>query len=170
MDKVVIVDENDKPVGLEDKAICHSGKGILHRAFSVLVFNPEGQLLLQQRSKNKLLWPLYWSNTCCSHPLEGETYEQAGRRRLQAEMGFVCNLRLIGTVRYQASYRDKGSENEVCAVLIGEYDGEIKPDPEEVATWKWVDFEEVKRDVSADSDKYSPWFKIEIEKFFGSGC
>jgi len=169
MDKVVIVDEDDRPLGLEDRWKCHSGEGILHRAFSVLVFNREGQLLLQQRSKNKLLWPLCWANTCCSHPSEGESYEQAGQRRLQTEMGFVCHLRLIGTFRYQASYEDRGLENEMCAVLVGEYDGEVNPDPEEVADWKWMDFEEVRRDVAVHPDKYSPWFKIEIQKFFGSG-
>ncbi len=166
MDKVVVVDEHDRPLGLKDKWRCHEGEGILHRAFSVVVFNREGQLLLQQRSENKQLWPFYWSNTCCSHPLEGESYEQAGQRRLQTEMGFVCDLRLLGTFRYQAAFEDKGSENELCAVLVGKYDGDVHADPEEVAAWKWVDFQEVKRDIKANPEGYTPWFKMEIERFF----
>jgi len=166
MDRLVVVDEHDIPLGLEDKWRCHEGKGILHRAFSVLVFNRDGQLLLQRRSENKQLWPLYWSNTCCSHPLEGESYEQAGQRRLQTEMGFVCDLQLIGTFRYHATFEDKGSENELCAVLVGRYDGDVHADPEEVAAWKWVDLQEVKMDIEANQDEYTPWFKMEIERFF----
>jgi isopentenyl-diphosphate delta-isomerase len=168
MDKLVIVDENDKPLGLEEKWKCHAGKGILHRAFSVFVFNQKGELLVHQRSKEKPLWPLYWSNTCCSHPLEDESYEEAGHRRLVAEMGFSCVLRLVGTFRYQASYQDKGSENEFCAVLVGQYDGEIHPNPQEVADWKWIASQDLREDIAADSDKYTPWFKTEIERFFPS--
>jgi isopentenyl-diphosphate delta-isomerase len=165
MEKVIIVDENDRPLGLEEKFKCHSGNGILHRAFSVFVFNKDGRILLQQRSNKKLLWPLYWSNTCCSHPLEGETYEQAASRRLWTEMGFSCNLKLVGTFHYQASYKDKGSENELCAVLIGIYDGKVHADGEEVADWKWLDFRKLKRDVAAYPEKYTPWLKTEIEQF-----
>lgn len=168
MDKVVIVDENDKPSGLEEKWKCHAGNGILHRAFSVFIFNQKGELLIQQRSKEKLLWPLYWSNTCCSHPMEDETYEQAGHRRLRVEMGFTCDLKYVGIFRYQASYQDKGSENELCAVLAGQYDGEVRPDLQEVTDWKWMTFQDLKEDIAADSDQYTPWFKMEIEKFFPS--
>lgn len=170
MDKLVVVDEHDRPLGLEDKGKCHEGNGILHRAFSVFVFDREGRLLLHQRSATKPLWPLYWSNTCCSHPLEGESYEQAGQRRLQTEMGFVCELRLVGTFRYQSSYGDVGSENELCAVLIGTYDGDVAPDPEEVADWRWVDFGRLKDDIAAGTDHYTPWFKMEIERFFSGTC
>jgi len=165
VDKVVLVDKNDKPLGLRDKTECHLGKGILHRAFSVFVFN-KTQLLLQQRSSEKFLWPLYWSNTCCSHPLQKEDYLEAAKRRLKEEMGFVCQLKFLGKFCYQASYQHKGSENELCAVLQGEYQGEVNPDPKEVAAWKWVDFKELKKDVKLSPGKYTPWFKMEIDKFF----
>ncbi len=169
MDKVVVVDENDRPLGLEDKSKCHEGKGILHRAFSVLVFNRKGELLLQQRSEKKPLWPLFWSNTCCSHPLEGESYEQAAKRRLQTEMGFACDLRLIGSFRYQASYEDVRSENELCAVLVGDYDGDVHADPEEVASWKWVYLQELREDIAANPREYTPWFKMATDRFFRNG-
>jgi len=165
VDKVVLVDKNDKPLGLRDKTECHLGKGILHRAFSVFVFNKD-RVLLQQRSSEKFLWPLYWTNTCCSHPLPEESYKQAAQRRLKEEMGFVCAVQKIGAFQYQASYKDKGSENEVCAVLRGEYNGEVSADPKEVAAWKWVDFKELKKDVKLSPGKYTPWFKMEIDKFF----
>ena len=166
MDKVVLVDKNDRALGLQDKLVCHSGKGILHRAFSVFVFNKKGEVLLQQRSKKKFLWPLYWSNTCCSHPWAGESYEQASQRRLQTEIGFTCPLKNIGIFQYQARYKDKGSENELCTVLVGEYDGKISLNLEEAAAYKWIDFQELKEDIMASPDKYTPWLKMEIEKFF----
>jgi len=166
MGKVVLVDKNDRVLGLHDKLRCHSGKGMLHRAFSVFVFNSRGELLLQQRSKRKLLWPLYWSNTCCSHPQAGESYERAGQRRLQTEMGFTCPLKKVGIFQYKAEYKDRGSENELCAVLVGKHDGEVSLNSEEVAIYKWRDFQELKEDIEENPDNYTPWLKLEIEKFF----
>ncbi len=166
MSKVIVVDKKDTPLYLKDKLECHLGKGILHRAFSVFVFNKNGELLLQQRSEDKFLWPLYWSNTCCSHPYENESYEAAARRRLKEEMGFYCNPRLIGSFVYQANYKDKGTEYELCSVLLGEYNGIVNTDPEEVANWKWMDLEKVKKDVVINPDIYTPWFKIELENFY----
>lgn len=166
MDKIIIVDENDKALGLKDKLKCHLGGGILHRAFSVFIFNNKGELLLQQRSEKKLLWPLYWSNTCCSHPLSGENYEQAAERRLKEEMGFICPVKLIGNFQYQANYKNVGAENELCSVLAGKYDGKIMADPNEAANWKWINFDELKKDVIVNQSKYTPWLKMELEKFF----
>lgn len=166
MDKVLVVDKNDRVLGLQDKLKCHSGKGILHRAFSVFIFNKKSELLLQQRSKQKLLWPLYWSNTCCSHSRPGESYEQAGQRRLQAEMGFSCPIEKIGIFRYRASYKDKGSENELCTVLRGVYGGEVSLNKKEAAAYKWVDLEELKKDILVNSGEYTPWLKMEIGRFF----
>ena len=165
MEKVVAVDKKDRSLGLRDKLECHLGKGILHRAFSVFVFN-EGRILLQQRSSEKFLWPLYWTNTCCSHPLPEEDYEQAAQRRLKEEMGFACPVKKIGIFQYQASYKDRGSENEVCAVLAGDWNGKVFANPKEVAAFRWVDFEELKKDIAVNPDKYTPWFKMEIENFF----
>jgi len=166
MEKVILVDENDNQVGLEDKIKAHLGNGALHRAFSVFIFNNKKEILLQQRAKEKMLWPMYWTNTCCSHPRESEGYQEAGQRRLKEELGFTCNLKYIGKFQYQANYKDIGAENELCSVLVGEYEGEVNVDPKEVNDFKWIDFEELKKDVLENPDNYTPWFKIELEKFF----
>lgn len=166
MEKVILVDKNDNQIGLEDKLKAHLGQGILHRAFSVFVFNSKGELLLQQRASEKMLWPLFWTNTCCSHPREGEGYEEGGQRRLKEELGFTCPLEYKGKIRYQASYEDIGSENELCPVLVGEYNGEVLPNKEEVNNFKWVNFDELKKDVSENPDKYTPWLKMELEQIF----
>lgn len=168
MDKVILVDKDDSPVGLEEKIKAHLGQGMLHRAFSVFVFNDKKELLLQQRASGKMLWPLYWTNTCCSHPKEGENYEEAGQRRLKEELGFTCPLKFVGKFQYQAPYKDVGSENELCSVLVGEYSGEVFPNKEEVESIKWVNFEELKKDVEENSGNYTPWLKLELEKFFNN--
>lgn len=167
-DKIILVDENDNQVGIEGKLKSHLGAGVLHRAFSIFVFNKKGELLLQQRSAEKMLWPLFWSNTCCSHPKEGETWKQAGQRRLEEELGFSCPLEFKGKFQYHAGYKDIGSENELCYVLAGKYEGEVIANKKEVASFKWIDFEAVKEDVAQNSKKYTPWFKIELEKFFNN--
>lgn len=166
MQQLVLVDENDNQIGLEEKVACHMGEGILHRAFSVFVFNSKGEILLQQRSKEKLLWPLCWTNTCCSHPFEGEDYQQAGQRRLKEEMGFVCPLEFVGKFEYKARYKDIGSEHELCAVLKGQYDGDVPFNKNEVNNIRWVSFKQLRHDVTMHPDSYTPWFKLEIEKFF----
>jgi len=166
MDKVILVDENDNQIGLEEKIKAHLGDGILHRCISVFVFNDKKEFLLQQRAKEKMLWPLYWTNTCCSHPKEGESYQEAGQRRLKEEMGFTCPLNVIGKMNYQACYKDIGSEREICAVLVGNYNGEVNVDEKEINDFKWVNFEGLKKDVLENPDIYTPWFKIDLEKFF----
>lgn len=166
MENVILVDENDNQIGLEEKMKAHLGNGTLHRAFSIFVFNNKKEILLQQRAKEKMLWPMYWTNTCCSHPRESEEYQEAGQRRLKEELGFTCNLEYIGKFQYQANYKDIGSENELCSVLVGEYDGEVNIDPKEVNDFRWVDFKELKKDVLENPDNYTPWFKIELDKFF----
>lgn len=165
MDELILVDEGDNEVGTEEKTKCHLGGGVLHRAFSVFVFNNKNELLLQRRGKEKLLWPLYWSNTCCSHPRKNEDYMVAAERRLKEEMGFSCPLKLIGKFQYQAPYKNIGSENELCAVLIGVYNGSVAANPKEVEEWRWVGFKDLLSDVNENPDKYTPWFKIELEKF-----
>jgi isopentenyl-diphosphate delta-isomerase len=115
-ENLVLVDESDRVVGHLSKGACHDGEGVLHRAFSLFVFNREGQLLLQQRSEKKRLWPLFWSNTCCSHPREGETMDEAVHRRLHEELRMTSELEFLYKFQYQASYEDIGSENEICWV------------------------------------------------------
>ena len=123
MKKLLLVNKKDEVIGFETKEKCHAGKGILHRAFSVYLFNNKGQLLIQQRSKFKKLWPLYWANTCCSHPRKNEGYVGAGERRLKEELGIISPLKMVGKFQYQVRYKNIGSENELCAILIGEYNG-----------------------------------------------
>lgn len=166
MEKVILVDKDDRQIGLEEKVKSHMGDGVMHRAFSVFIFNSKGEFLLQRRSREKMLWPLYWTNTCCSHPREGEDYQEAGQRRLKEEMGFSCTLKPVGKFSYHAKYKDIGSESELCSVLMGTYDGKVIPDPKEAAEYTWTNFQELQKDVAANPDKYTPWFKLELEKFF----
>ena len=165
MKKLILVNKKDKVVGFETKEKCHQGKGILHRAFSIYLFNNKGQLLIQQRSKFKKLWPLYWANTCCSHPRQDESYVKAGERRLKEELGFSCFLKMVDKFQYQAKYKNVGSENEMCAVLVGEYNGKVKANPKEIADWKWVDIDKLQDDFKRNPDKYAPWFKIGLRRY-----
>jgi len=166
MEKLLLVDEKDKIIGYETKEKCHQGNGILHRAFSVYLFDKKGRLLIQQRSKFKKLWPLYWANSCCSHPRKDEDYEKAGERRLPEELGFSCSLKLVDKFQYQARYKNIGSENELCAILIGKYNGEkIKINRKEVSDWKWVKVEELENDFKKNPNKYAPWFIIGLKRY-----
>ena len=165
MEKIVKVSGDDEFLGLEDKIKCHKGKGILHRGFSALVFNKKNQLLLTQRSRYKKLWPLFWDNSCASHPRKGESYVGAGKRRLREELGFSCGLREKGKFKYNVRYKNIGAENETCAILTGRIGNKkIKPNKKEVASWKWVDFRKVREDISKNPRKYTPWLRIGIKK------
>ena len=116
---LILVDEADRRLGHLSKDLCHEGRGILHRAFSLLIFNDRGELLLQQRAPSKRLWPLYWSNSCCSHPRRSETMDVATRRRLYEELGIRCELQFLFKFRYQAQFDATGAEHELCSVFIG---------------------------------------------------
>ena len=165
MEKIVKVSENDEFLGVEDKIKCHEGKGILHRGFSILVFNKKNQLLLTQRSRYKKLWPLFWDNTCSSHPKKGESYIGAGKRRLREELGFSCGLREKGKFKYSVRYKNIGAENEICAILAGSIGNKkIKPNKKEIADWKWIDLKRVKVDIRKNSKKYTPWLKIGLKR------
>jgi len=166
MEKILIVNEKDKVIGQESKEKCHKGKGILHRAFSILIFNKKNQILLSKRSRFKKLWPLFWDNSCSSHPLKGKSYEVAGQKRLKEEFSFTRPLKLIDKFQYQAQYKNVGSENEICALLVGEYNQrKIKPDPKEIAGWKWVFVKRLQEDIEKNPQKYTPWLKIGLGKY-----
>ena len=164
MKKLILVNRKDKIKSYSDEEKCHQAKGILHRAFAIFIFNDKNQLLIQKRSKLKKLWPGYWENSCSSHPFKGETYLKAGERRLKEELGFNYQLKFIDKFLYQASYKDIGSENEICTVLIGKYNKEPKPDPKEVADWKWINPKELKKEIAKNPQKYTPWVKIGLKK------
>ncbi len=163
-ESLILVDENDRELGFRSKAECHEGAGLLHRAFSVFLFNKDGQLLLQQRSKHKPLWPLYWSNSCCSHPRQSESVEDAGRRRVREELQIECEPWYLYKFRYQAPFENRGSEHELCHVFAGVVDGEIVAHPEEIADWCFIDPEDLTREIAADPDRFTPWLKLEWEQ------
>ena len=160
----ILVDESDRVVGHLSKGACHDGEGVLHRAFSLFVFNREGELLLQQRSSGKRLWPLYWSNSCCSHPRQGETMDEAVRRRLQQELGLVSNLQFLYKFQYQASYEDVGSENEFCWVYVGITDDEARPNPNEIKDHRWVTAARLDHEMDATPEIFTPWFQREWQR------
>lgn len=160
-EKLILVDEQDREIGSKAKAACHEGTGTLHRAFSIFVFNSRDELLLQQRSDSKPLWPGYWSNTCCSHPRYGETMDLAVSRRLRQELGFECELRFLYKFMYQAQFGDIGAEREYCSVFLGHYDGPVDPNLSEIANWRFVDIKSLNQELDSDSDRFTPWFKLE---------
>lgn len=163
-DTLILVNEKDESIGLCEKVKCHIGKGLRHRAFSIFIFNTNGEVLIQKRSAKKMLWPLYWSNTCCSHPRKNEDMQDAIHRRLYEEMGLKSRLQYIFKFRYKARYKKIGSENEFCSVFAGKFHGKIRPNFDEIAEWKFINFKELIIDVKKNPKKYTPWFKIELRK------
>ncbi len=161
---LICVDENDNVLDYKDKAECHQGNGLLHRAFSIFIFNDAGELLIQKRSEKKNLWPLYWSNSCCSHPRKGEDLENATQRRLAEELGITTSLKHLFTFQYHARYKNVGSEREVCAVYIGKSTGNVSVNPREIAEWKFVNINEFTRELAKKPDQYTPWVKLEWER------
>ena len=161
---VILVDENDIPIGKMEKIEAHE-KGLLHRAFSVFIFNDKDELLLQQRALTKYHTPGLWTNTCCSHQKEGESNTAAGQRRLEEEMGFSVALSEIMSFTYKAPFSNGLTEHEFDHILIGHYNEEPKPNPDEVHDWKWEQLENIKIDIEANPDQYTEWFKIIFDKY-----
>jgi len=162
---LIIVNEDDEILDHKSKAECHRSEGLLHRAFSVFIFNDKGELLLQRRSQKKQLWPGVWSNTCCSHPGKGELIKAAAEKRLKTEMGFSCPLKFVGKLQYQADYESFAAENEITYVFIGRYDGQVKPNTKEVSEIKWLGLKKLKQELKDNLHQYSPWLKKIIKKF-----
>src|ERR1700680_3884821 len=146
-DALILVDESDRGVGTLSKTECHEGRGVLHRAFSLLIFGAGGELLIQQRSAAKRLWPLYWSNRCCSHPRSGETMEAAIHRRLYEELGLRCPLQFLFKFQYQAQFDETGAENELCSVFIGRSTDSVKIDRGGILARRWISPEGVQTEV-----------------------
>ncbi|CAA0152456.1 isopentenyl-diphosphate Delta-isomerase [Tenacibaculum maritimum] len=158
-EQVILVDEHDNQLGLMPKMEAHE-KALLHRAFSVFVFNDKKELLLQQRAADKYHSPLLWTNTCCSHQRNGESSLEAGRRRLQEEMGFTCELEEVFWFIYKAPFDNGLTEHELDHVMIGKYNDKPIINKEEVAAYKWMRLEEVKEDIKRKPAIYTEWFKI----------
>ena len=159
MEMITLVDRQDRAIGVEEKMKAHR-EGKLHRAFSIFVFNSKGEMLLQKRSPAKYHSRSLWTNTCCSHPRPGEPMAQATARRLQEEMGFTCPLQKAFHFIYRAHLEEGLIEHEFDHVFIGRYDGEISPNPGEVADYCWIHPEHLQQEIQAAPRAYTIWFKI----------
>jgi len=165
---LIRVDAQDNELGVLSKGRCHDGDGMLHRAFSVFLFSGDGQLLVQQRAADKRLWPLYWANSCCSHPRAGETMAEATERRIFEELGVRAPLHFIYKFQYQARFGDAGSEHELCWVYVGRAESfQLQPNPNELAAWEYRDPAEVDRMVADEQALVAPWFRLEWQALRG---
>lgn len=164
-EQVILVNEKDEPIGLMEKIEAHE-KALLHRAFSVFVFNDNNELLLQQRAAEKYHSPLLWANTCCSHQRENETNIEAGTRRLQEEMGFVCPLQEKFSFIYKAPFDNGLTEHELDHVMVGNFNEEPNINKEEVASYKWMTLDTIKADIKKSPEIYTEWFKIIFQEFY----
>lgn len=162
---VILVNEKDEQIGLMPKMEAHE-KAVLHRAFSVFIFNDKNELMLQQRAAQKYHSPLLWTNTCCSHQRNGETNIEAGKRRLQEEMGFVCDLEEVTSFIYKAPFDNGLTEHELDHILIGHYNSEPKINSDEVESYKWMPLEAVKNDIEENPAFYTEWFKIIFKNYY----
>ncbi len=164
-DKLVLVDAQGTTIGHASKAACHDGEGLLHKAFSVFLFDASGRLLLQQRATDKRLWPGFWANSCCSHPRQGEVEALAVRRRVLEELGLDCSTEYIYRFIYHAIFDDSGAEWEDCAVYAGRLDAteiaHIQPHPQEIAALRWVEPNTLDGLVAVNDPSLSPWLKLE---------
>ncbi|MDB4951366.1 MAG: Isopentenyl-diphosphate delta-isomerase [Gemmatimonadetes bacterium] len=158
-ERVVLVDPDDVETGTLEKMMAHR-EGALHRAFSVFVFDAAGRMLLQRRAAAKYHSGGLWSNTCCSHPRPGEDVAAAAARRLREEMGFACPLRPAFTFVYRADVGGGLTEHEYDHVLVGRFDGEPVPNPDEVEAWRWTDPAQVAREVEETPDAFTFWFRV----------
>jgi isopentenyl-diphosphate delta-isomerase len=164
---LILVDDADREIGHLDRANCHAGTGVLHRAFSLLIFNGNGELLLQQRAPGKRLWPSYWSNSCCSHPRRYESMEAAIHRRLDEELGVACALQFLFKFQYQAQYDAAGAERELCSVFIGRCSAQVKVNPAEIAAWRWISTAALQAEMAGrEAAGFTPWFRLEWERLW----
>jgi isopentenyl-diphosphate Delta-isomerase len=160
---VILVDEQDRPTGTMEKMEVHQ-KAILHRAFSVFIFNDKGEMLLQKRAGKKYHSGGLWTNTCCSHPQPGEDTMEAANKRLQEEMGFSTSLKKAFTFLYKAPFENGLTEHEYDHVFVGNFTGLITPDPDEVEDYCYQSLEELKQSMQTQPGHFTEWFKIALPK------
>lgn len=168
MEQVILVDIHDIPLGTEEKLKAHE-LALLHRAFSVFVFNKSGELMLQRRALHKYHSPGLWTNTCCSHPRPGESTIDAAHRRLLEEMGFDCELDWKFSFIYKAPFDNGLTEHEFDHVFFGSFNHDPIINPEEVDSWKWIKMDDLMEDVKKNPEDYTVWFRIALEKMEESG-
>ena len=164
-ENVILVDEKDNQVGLMPKLEAHQ-KGLLHRAFSVFIFNSDYKLLLQKRASSKYHSGGLWTNTCCSHPRDGEDTADAANRRLYEEMGIKTSLRKVYEFIYRAELDNNLIENEFDHVFYGIYNDDPVLNTDEADDFKWIDMETLKNDIDNNPDQYTVWFKIAFDYFY----
>lgn len=157
--EVILVNESDEAIGTMEKIEAHQ-KGLLHRAFSVFIFDNEGKMLLQQRSQEKYHGGLLWTNACCSHPYPEEEVHEAAQRRLQEELGFSASLQKIFSFTYRANVENNLVEHEFDHVFAGKYEGIIDANPHEVADHKYVKMETIRQEIDQHPNHFTSWFKI----------
>ncbi len=162
---VILVDENDNPIGSEEKIKCHLPNGKLHRAFTALLFDRNGRLILTRRAKEKMLWPEDWDGTVASHPRKGETYTSSAERRMPEEVGISCKMDYLMKFEYHVPYKDIGSENEICGTLIGIVDEstKFKMVEGEIDDIKWISADELFSEIKSNPKIYCPWMLIALE-------
>jgi isopentenyl-diphosphate delta-isomerase len=164
---LVLVDDNDNELGTDTRENCHSGVGKRHRAYTAFIFH-NGKMLLQQRSRKKLLWPGAWDVSFTSHVYPGESYQQAASRRALQELNAqVGPLTDVYSFVYFAP-QGNNAENEFCRVLVGDFDGKVTPNRDEMMDIKWASIHEVQADVKEHPDTYTPWFKLSFDGFLKS--
>jgi isopentenyl-diphosphate delta-isomerase len=161
--QVILVDEHDNALGAMDKMEAHQ-KGLIHRAFSIFIFNSRGEMLLQQRALTKYHSAGLWSNSCCSHPCPGEEVKEAAIRRLNEELGFETSLKKIFDFIYQVSFENGLVENEFDHVFVGVYDGNVKMNSEEVSDYTFMPMEQIALELKNKPGNYTEWFKISFPK------
>jgi isopentenyl-diphosphate delta-isomerase len=163
-ESLILVDSDDRETGFLEKSACHDGPGVLHRAFSLFVFNRKGQLLIHRRAASKRLWPDYWSNSCCSHPRRNEQMADAVKRRLEQELGLQVALNFLYKFEYQADYQGIGTEHELCWVYAGRSDAEPVINSTEIRDWRWIDPAELGQALIQENNRFTPWFRMEWER------
>lgn len=163
MIEVILVNEADEPTGIMEKMEVHQ-KGLLHRAFSVFIFNSKGEMLLQQRATGKYHNGELWTNACCSHPAPGESINTAANRRLKEEMGFTTALEKAFEFTYKASFDNGLIEHEFDHVFVGQYDGDIQVDKSEVKDYCFKTIDELEASLQSHPQKFTAWFKIAFPK------
>ena len=164
---LILVDENDNEIGTDTRENCHAGMGKRHRAYTAFIFH-DGKMLLQQRSPKKLLWPRAWDVSFTSHVYPGESYQQAASRRAKQELkAKVGDLTDVHSFVYFAP-QGANAENEFCRVLVGDFDGKVTPNKDEMMAIKWERLSDLRKDLVAHPESYTPWFKLSLEGFVKS--
>jgi len=163
-EELILVDRDDNEIGHLSKALCHDGDGVLHRAFSLFLFDESGELLLQKRGESKRLWPGFWSNSCCSHPRRGESMQVATLRRLSDELNIETSLEHVYQFCYTAEFGDAGSENELCHVYLGKVRGGLQPNDSEISDVRFVSVRSLEAELAQSPERFTPWFKQEWQE------